>query len=71
MGLNEEYFVTHTMRLTNATIVYRRTRNLRAVHLLLAQTKVEGSVRNSGIEIDDAVELGQKKERQIKQNVDQ
>jgi site-specific recombinase XerC len=33
-----------TMRRTEASLIYRRTRNLRAVQLLLGHTKLESTV---------------------------
>jgi integrase len=32
---------THTLRRTKATLIYRRTKNLRAVQLLLGHSKLE------------------------------
>ena len=40
-----------------ASLIYRRTKNLRAVQLLLAHAKLESTVRYLGIEVDDALEL--------------
>src|SRR6267378_3907916 len=34
---------THTLRRTKATLIYRRTKNLRAVQLLLGYTKLEST----------------------------
>ena len=42
------------MRRTKATLIYKRTKNLRAVQLLLGHTKLESTVRYLGIEVDDA-----------------
>jgi hypothetical protein len=47
-------------RRTKATIIYRRTGNLRADQLLLGHTKIESTVRYLGIEIDDAIEIAEK-----------
>jgi hypothetical protein len=47
------------MRRTKATFVYRRTKNLRAVHLLLGHSKLESTVRDLGIEVDDAREISE------------
>ena len=44
---------------TKATLVYRRTKNLRAVQLLLGHTKLESTVRYLGIEVDDALEMSE------------
>jgi site-specific recombinase XerC len=38
-----------------ATLIYRRTGNLRAVQILLGHTKIESTVRYLGIEVDDAL----------------
>lgn len=38
-------------------MIYKRTKNLRAVQLLLGQRKLESRVRYLGIEIDDALEI--------------
>jgi integrase len=35
IGLNPSFFGTHSLRRTKATLIYRRTGNLRAVQLLL------------------------------------
>src|SRR5204863_4508165 len=55
IGLDPHLFGTHSLRRTKATLIYRRTGNLRAVHLLLGHTKIESTVRYLGIEVDDAI----------------
>ena len=60
IGLDTTIFGTHSLRRTKATLIYRRTGNLRAVQLLLGHTKVESTVRYLGIEVDDAIELAEK-----------
>lgn len=40
----------------------RRTRNLRAVQLLLGHSKLESTVRYLGIEVDDALEISEQTE---------
>lgn len=57
LGLDPATYGTHTMRRTKATLIYRRTKNLRAVQLLLGHTKLESTVRYLGIEVDDALEM--------------
>jgi integrase len=52
-------FGTHSLRRTKATLIYRRTGNLRAVQLLLGHTKVESTVRYLGIEVDDALAIAE------------
>jgi integrase len=53
---------THTLRRTKATLIYRRTKNLRAVQLLLGHTKLESTVRYLGIEVNDALEMAEQTE---------
>ena len=59
IGLDPTAYGTHTMRRTKATLIYRRTKNLRAVQLLLGHTKLESTVRYLGIEVDDALEISE------------
>ena len=59
IGLDPNAYGTHTMRRTKATLIYRRTKNLRAVQLLLGHTKLESTVRYLGIELDDALEIAE------------
>ena len=58
--LDPRAFGTHSMRRTKATLIYRRTGNLRVVQLLLGHTKIESTVRYLGIEVDDALEIAEK-----------
>ncbi|WAK02313.1 tyrosine-type recombinase/integrase [Methylobacter sp. YRD-M1] len=62
IGLDPGAYGTHTMRRTKATLVYRRTKNLRAVQLLLGHTKLESTVRYLGIEVDDALDISEQTE---------
>ncbi len=41
IGLDPESYGSHSLRRTKATLVYRRTKNLRAVQLLLRHTKLD------------------------------
>jgi len=50
------------MRRTKAMLIYRRTKNLRAVQLLLDHAKLESTVRYLGIEVDDALEISEQTE---------
>ncbi len=59
IGLEPSLFGTHSLRRTKATLIYRRTGNLRAVQLLLGHTKVESTVRYLGIEVDDALAIAE------------
>ena len=57
IGLDPHIFATHSLRRTKATLIYRRTGNLRAVQLLLGHKKMESTVRYLGIEVDDALAI--------------
>jgi integrase len=59
IGLDPRMFGTHSLRRTKATLIYRRTGNLRAVQLLLGHTKIESTVRYLGIEVDDALTIAE------------
>jgi integrase len=59
IGLAPRLFGTHSLRRTKATLIYRRTGNLRAVQLLLGHTKIESTARYLGIEVDDALTIAE------------
>ena len=59
IGLDPLLFGTHSLRRTKATLIYRRTGNLRAVQLLLGHTKIESTVRYLGVEVDDALAISE------------
>jgi integrase len=62
IGLDPSSYGSHSMRRTKATLIYRRTKNIRAVQLLLGHTKLENTVRYLGIEVDDALEIAEQTE---------
>ena len=62
IGLDPAEYGTHTMRRTKPTLIYRRTKNLRAVQLLLGHTKLDSTVRYLGIELDDALDMAEQTE---------
>jgi integrase len=59
IGLDPRIYGTHSLRRTKATLIYRRTGNLRAVQLLLGHSKIESTVRYLGIEVDDALAIAE------------
>jgi integrase len=59
IGLDPSFYGTHSLRRTNATLIYKKTGNLRAVQLLLGHTKIESTVRYLGIEVDDALAVAE------------
>jgi len=53
------FYAAHSLRRTKATLIYKKTGNLRAVQLLLGHTKIESTVRYLGIEVDDALAVAE------------
>ncbi len=43
-------------------LIYKRTKNIRAIQLLLGHTKLESTVRCLGIEVDYALEFSEQTE---------
>jgi len=62
IGLDPSDYGTHSMRRTKVSLIYKRTKNLRAIQLLLGHTKLESTVRYLGIEVDDALEMAEQTE---------
>ncbi len=62
IGLDPAMYGTHSLRRSKASLIYRRTKNIRAVQLLLGHAKLESTVRYLGVEVDDALELAEKTE---------
>ena len=59
IGLNASSYGTHSLRRTKASLIYKRTGNIRAVQLLLGHTNLQSTVRYLGIEVDDALEIAE------------
>ncbi len=62
IGLEPSAYGTHSLRRTEASLIYKKTGNLRAVQLLLGHTKIEGTVCYLGIEVDDALAISEQME---------
>lgn len=62
IGLDASSYGTHSLRRTKPTLLYRKTKNLRAVQLLLGHSNLDSTVRYLGIEIDDALEMSEQLE---------
>ena len=62
IGLDTTAYGTHSMRRTKASLIYRQTKNLRAVQLLLGHARLESTIRYLGFEVDDALELAEQTE---------
>jgi integrase len=59
MGADPQEYGTHSLRRTKATLIYRQTKNLRAVQLLLGHRKIESTVKYLGVEVDDALDMSE------------
>ena len=59
LGLDTSLYSTHSMRRTKPYLIYKKTKNLRVVQLLLGHKKLESTVRYLGIEVDDALEISE------------
>lgn len=62
IGLDHTAYGTHSLRRTKPTILYKQTKNLRAVQILLGHSSLESTVRYLGVEVDDALELSEQLE---------
>ena len=47
------------MRRTYASLLYKKTKDLRAVQILLGHTKLESTIRCLGVEVDHALEYSE------------
>jgi integrase len=59
LGLHADYYGTHSMRRTKATLIYAKTKNIRAVQLLLGHSKLDNTIRYLGVELEDALRLSE------------
>ena len=57
IGLPKSSYATHSLRRTKATLIYRKTGNLRAVQILLGHEKIDSTVKYLGVEVDDPLAL--------------
>ena len=62
IGRDTTAYGTHSLRRTKPSLIYQRTKNLRAVQLLLGHSKLESTVRYLGIDVDDALEIAEQTE---------
>ncbi|MBF0383706.1 MAG: tyrosine-type recombinase/integrase [Magnetococcales bacterium] len=56
-GIDPEALGTHSMRRTKAALIYSKTKNLRAVQLMLGQTTLAATQVYLGIEAGEAADL--------------
>ena len=50
IGLDPTEYGTHSMRRSKASMIYKKTKNLRAVQILLGHSKLESTVRSFAVE---------------------
>lgn len=59
LGHNPALYGTHSLRRTKATLIYQKTKNIRAIQLLLGHTKIENTIKYLGVELEDALRLSE------------
>lgn len=59
IDLEVSAYGTHSMRRTEVTQIHMKTGNLRAIQLLLGHTKMDGTVRYLGVELEDALVIAE------------
>lgn len=53
---------THSLRRTNASIIYEAISNFRAVQILLGHVKIESTVHYLDVDVEDVLELAERTE---------
>lgn len=56
---NMTFYGTHSNRCSKASMVYKKTKNMRAVQIFLVQTKMDITVRYPGSKVDDSLDLAE------------
>ncbi|CAH8242149.1 Site-specific recombinase, phage integrase family [Vibrio aestuarianus] len=59
IGLDISQYGTHSLRRTKASLIYAKTKNLRAIQLLLGHAKLESTIEYLGVEIEDALAISE------------
>jgi site-specific recombinase XerC len=62
LGLDITQSGTHSLRITKASLIYAKTKNLRAIQLLLGHSKLQSTIEYLGIEIEDALSISESTE---------
>lgn len=62
IGLDASAYGTHSLRRTKVALIYKKTKNLRAIQILLGHSRLESTVRYLGVEVEDALELSENME---------
>ena len=59
IGLDKTQYGTHSLRRTKASFIYAKTKNLRAIQLLLGHAKLESTIEYLGVEIEGALRISE------------
>lgn len=60
--LRKSEYGTHSLRRTKAAMIYRTTGNIRVIQILLGHAKIENTVRDLGVDVEDALLLAERTE---------
>ncbi|GAD75020.1 hypothetical protein VAZ01S_017_01150 [Vibrio azureus NBRC 104587] len=59
LGYDVYLYGTHSMRRTKATLIYARTKNIRALQLILGHAKLDNMIRYLVVEVEDALHISE------------
>ncbi len=62
IGLDPYEYGTHSIRRTKVSLIYQKTKNIRAIQLLLGHSSLDSTVRYLGVELDDALDVAENTE---------
>jgi integrase len=62
LSLDITQYGTHSLRRTKASLIYAKTKNLRAIQLLLGHSKLQSTIEYLGVEIEDALSISESTE---------
>jgi len=62
IGLDPYEYGTHSIRRTKVSLIYQKTKNIRAIQLLLGHSNLDSKVRYLGVELDDALDVAENTE---------
>jgi len=62
IGLDPYEYATHSIRRTKVSMIYQKTKNIRAIQLLLGHSNLDSTVKYLGVELDDALDVAENTE---------
>lgn len=62
LGQDITQYCTHSLRRAKASLIYAKTKNLRAIQLLLGHSKLQSTIEYLGVEIEDALSISESTE---------